>query len=96
VPNLRYAAYYLKQSGFSLVAATEKTDVMIYDVDMTGPCAVIMGSEGKGISQSMLSLADSKAAIPMAGAISSLNVSAATSVVLFEAVRQRLGKKEAE
>ena len=92
VSNLRVAAYYLQQSGFRLIAATEKTDNLIYDVDMTGPCAIIMGSEGKGISQSMLDLADDKAAIPMAGEITSLNVSVASSVLMYEAVRQRLGK----
>ena len=90
VPNLKIAAYYLRQSGFRIVAATEKSDRRIYDADMTGPCAVIMGSEGKGISPAMLSLADDKVSIPMEGEISSLNVSAAASVALFEAVRQRL------
>lgn len=89
VPNLRYAAYYLKQSGFKIVAATEKVDNYIYDIDLTGPIAIVMGSEGKGISQTMLSLADAKAAIPMAGEIGSLNVSIASAVVLYEAVRQR-------
>lgn len=93
VPNLRVAAYYLKQSGFRLIAATEKVDRKIYDVDMTGPCAIIMGSEGKGISKAMLDLADDKAAIPMAGEISSLNVAAASTVMLYEAVRQRLAKQ---
>lgn len=92
VSNLRVAAYYLKQSGFRLVAATEKVDKLIYDVDLTGPCAIIMGSEGKGISQSMLDLADEKAAIPMAGEISSLNVSVASGILMYEAVRQRLLK----
>ena len=92
VSNLRVAAYYLQQSGFRLIAATEKTDNLIYDVDMTGPCAIIMGSEGKGISQAMLDLADDKAAIPMAGEITSLNVSVASAVLMYEAVRQRLGK----
>ena len=93
VPNLRVAAYYLKQSGFRLIAATEKVDRKIYDVDMTGPCAIIMGSEGKGISKAMLDLADDKAAIPMAGEISSLNVAAASTVMLYDAVRQRLAKQ---
>jgi 23S rRNA (guanosine2251-2'-O)-methyltransferase len=92
VSNLRVAAYYLKQSGFKLIAATEKTDNLIYDVDMTGPCAIIMGSEGKGISQSMLELADDRCAIPMAGEITSLNVSVASAILMYEAVRQRLGK----
>lgn len=90
VPNLRLAAYYLKQSGFRLISLTEKADRLIYDADMTGPCAFVMGSEGKGISQSMLELSDDKVAIPMSGSISSLNVSVATSVVLYEAVRQRM------
>lgn len=92
VSNLRVAAYYLKQSGFRLIAATEKTDRLMYDVDMTGPVAVIMGSEGKGISQSMLELADEHVAIPMSGEITSLNVSVASAVLMYEAVRQRLGK----
>ena len=92
VPNLRVAAYYLQQSGFKLIAATEKTDNLIYDVDMTGPCAIIMGSEGKGISQIMLDLADEKAAIPIVGEITSLNVSVASSILMYEAVRQRITK----
>ena len=59
---------------------------------MTGPCAIVMGSEGKGISQSMLDLADEKAALPMTGEISSLNVSVAAAVMMYEAVRQRIKK----
>lgn len=90
VPNLRYAAYYLKQSGFRIVAATEKVDRLIYDADLTGPIAIVMGSEGKGISSSMLELADEKVAIPMSGNIGSLNVSTAAAVIMYEAVRQRI------
>ena len=92
VPNLRVAVYYLRQSGFRLIAATEKTDNLMYDVDMTGPCAIIMGAEGKGVSQAMLELADERAAIPMSGEISSLNVSVASAVLMYEAVRQRKNK----
>jgi len=92
VPNLRLAAYYLQQSGFKIVAATEKVDKFMYDADLTGPLAIVMGSEGTGISKAMLDLADDKVAIPMAGEISSLNVSVATSVILYEAVRQRQTK----
>ena len=92
VPNLKVAAYYLKQSGFKLIAATEKVDRLMYDTDMTGPCAIIMGSEDKGISQAMLDLADDKVRIPMTGQISSLNVSVAASVMVYECVRQRLKK----
>ena len=89
VPNLRLAVYYLKQSGFKVVAVTEKTQGLIYDTDLTGPCAFIMGSEGKGISDSVLALCDVMARIPMRGDIGSLNVSVAASLMLFEAVRQR-------
>lgn len=89
VPNLRYAAFFLKQSGFRLIAATEKVDRLMYEADMTGPVAIILGSEGKGISKAMLELSDERVAIPMEGEISSLNVSAAGSVVIYEAVRQR-------
>jgi len=90
VPNLRVAAYYLKESGFRIVAATEKVNTLMYEADLTGPVAIVMGSEGTGISRTMLDLADEKIAIPMAGEISSLNVSVATAVVLYEAVRQQL------
>ena len=91
VPNLRYAAYYLKQAGFRIVAASEKVDKLIYDADLKGPVAIVMGSEGKGISSAMLELADEKVAIPMSGNIGALHVSIAAAVVMYEAVRQRLG-----
>ena len=90
VPNLKLAAYYLKQSGFRIIAVTEKVSRLIYETDMTGPCAFVMGSEGKGISPAVLSLGDVKCKIPMLGQIGSLNVSVATSIILFEAVRQRM------
>ncbi len=92
VPNLKFAAYYLKQSGFRIVSATEKTDCLMYDADLTGPVAIVMGSEGKGISRSLLDLSDERVAVPMSGGISSLNVSAAAAVVIYEAVRQRISK----
>lgn len=90
VPNLRLAAYYLQQSGFRIVAATEKVDKLMYETDLTGPLAIVMGSEGTGVSKAMLDLADDRVKIPMAGEIGSLNVSVASSVILYEAVRQRM------
>lgn len=89
VQNLRMAIYYLKENGFQIVAATEKAEDFIYDIDFKLPTAIIMGSEGKGISDSVLALCDAKAKIPMNGEIGSLNVSIAASILLFEAVRQR-------
>ena len=78
------------QSACEIVAATEKADGLIYEVDMKKPTAFVMGSEGKGISSSVLALCDVQARIPMHGDIGSLNVSVAASLMLFEAVRQRL------
>ncbi len=91
VPNLRAAIYLLKQSGFKIVALTEKSDAEIYSVGMNCPIAFVMGSEGSGISRSVLDLCDEKAKIPMHGSIGSLNVSVASAVVLYEMYRQRIG-----
>ncbi len=92
-PNLRIPVYYLKEKGFQIVAATEKASELMYNVNFTKPTALIMGSEGKGISSSALALCDVKAKIPMAGEIGSLNVSVATSIILYEAVRQKNNQK---
>src|SRR5690606_9575390 len=90
VNHIKDAIYYLQASGIKLIAATEKTDSLLYDVDFSMPCAIIMGSEGKGVSGSILSLVDEKAKLPMFGEISSLNVSVACGAFLYEVVRQRL------
>ncbi len=89
VSNVREAIFYLKQSGYTLFASTEKAEETIYNASFKGPCAIIMGSEEKGISRSAEELSDVKVKIPMAGKISSLNVSAAATVVMFEVLRQR-------
>lgn len=88
--NLRIPIYYLKERGFQIVAATEKTESLIYEADFKRPTVIVMGSEGKGISDSVMKLCDVKVKIPMHGEIESLNVSVATSIILFEVVRQRL------
>lgn len=92
VSNLRLAVFSLQQAGFKIVAASEKADKLIYDVDLTGPVAIIMGSEGEGISKGLLELADETAKIPQQGEIGSLNVSVASALFAFEAVRQRTVK----
>lgn len=89
--NMKTTIHYLKESGLQIVAATEKSNQLIYDCDLTKPTAVIMGSEEDGISAEFLKLADFKAKIPLAGDISSLNVSVAAGIILFEAVKQKLG-----
>jgi 23S rRNA (guanosine2251-2'-O)-methyltransferase len=72
------------------IAATEKTENTIYDVSFNEPVAIIMGSEDRGISPSVLKIVDDKAKLPMYGTISSLNVSVACGAFLYEAVRQRM------
>jgi 23S rRNA (guanosine2251-2'-O)-methyltransferase len=89
VDHIKDAIFYLQGSGIKVIAATEKTDTSVYDVELTGGIAIIMGSEGKGVSKSVLSLVDQSAALPMLGKINSLNVSVACGVFLYEVVRQR-------
>lgn len=81
---------FLQQSGLRVIACTEKTEDPLYGGGpLTGPLALIMGSEEDGISEDLLKAADECRAIPMGGEIASLNVSVATAVVLYEIVRQR-------
>jgi 23S rRNA (guanosine2251-2'-O)-methyltransferase len=87
--NLKLTLDYLKDSGLRIAACTEKGSTDHYETDLSGPMVVIMGSEEDGISGEYLKRADVRVKIPMRGAISSLNVSVATGIVLFEVLRQR-------
>ena len=89
VTNLKLPLYYLLESGFQVVAATEKAETSLYDVKFRKPTAIVMGSEQNGISPAVLDLCTAEARIPMMGEIGSLNVSVAAAIVLYEAVRQR-------
>lgn len=88
--NLKITLDFLQQSGLRLIAATEKADELFYGADFNGPIALIMGSEGEGISAEYLKKADLEVKIPLIGEIESLNVSVAAGVLLYEAVRQRM------
>jgi 23S rRNA (guanosine2251-2'-O)-methyltransferase len=87
--NLKLAIQFMKESGIQLVGCTEKTQDMMYKPDYTPPTAIIMGSEENGVSIEFLKMCDARAKIPLAGKIASLNVSVATGVILYEAIRQR-------
>ena len=89
VDHIKDALYYFQASNIKIIAATEKTENSLYITDFTKGCAIVMGSEGKGISPSVLKIVDAKAKLPMFGNIESLNVSVACGVFLYEAVRQR-------
>ncbi|MDE6928931.1 MAG: 23S rRNA (guanosine(2251)-2'-O)-methyltransferase RlmB [Muribaculaceae bacterium] len=88
--SLKESVEYLKLSGYTIVAASEKADINYTKTDFTGPVAIVMGAEDVGISPEILSLCDNMVSIPMFGHIGSLNVSVAAGVMLYEAVRQRL------
>lgn len=88
-PNLDKTIVFLQESGLQIVACTEKTEDSIYLPDYTAPTAIVMGSEEDGISQALIRKADHLAKIPLQGNIGSLNVSVATSIIVYEAVRQR-------
>ena len=89
VDHIKDAIFYLQASNIETISATEKTTQSIYDLDLKKPIAIIMGSEGKGISKSILNLVDHKAALPLKGDINSLNVSVACGAFLYETIRQR-------
>jgi len=90
VPNLRTALYYFRDSDFQIVAASEKAEDAMYDVNFRKASVIVMGSEGSGISEPVLNLCTVGARIPMSGQTGSLNVSVAAALVMFEAVRQRM------
>ena len=92
VPNLKTALYFLKKTGYTIIGTVAGAERSIYDADFCRSTAIVMGAEGKGISDSVIKLCDQLVSIPQLGEIGSLNVSAAAAVVLFEAVRQRINK----
>ncbi len=87
--NFKQTLQYLRDSGIKLIACTEKASVEYTSLDYTMPVAIILGSEEDGISPEIIRYADDLVRIPIQGNISSLNVSVATAVIVFEAVRQR-------
>lgn len=89
VDDLKKALYYLKDNNVGILGVTEKARKSLYSVQLEGPMAILMGSEEDGIRQELLRLCDASVRIPMAGPLGSLNVGAATSIALFEYVRQR-------
>ncbi len=88
--NIAGAVRFLKDNGYQIVAATEKSKELYTSGKYDGPVAIVMGAEDTGISPEVLALCDTPVAIPMFGRIGSLNVSVAAGVMMYEVVRQRL------
>lgn len=87
--NLLDSVRFIQESGFNIVACSEKTDKLLSAMDFAGPTAIIMGSEENGISQPLMEAANQIAKIKILGDIESLNVSVATGMALYEVQRQR-------
>lgn len=88
--NFKDSIFYLQQSGLRIVACTEKSSVPLYETNLRGSVAVILGSEKDGITSDLINLADISCRIPMRGEIASLNVSVAAGMVMYEKLRQEL------
>lgn len=87
--DLKRTLKFLRENGIKIVACTEKAANTFYKLNLTGPIAIIMGSEEDGITDVLLREADDLAAIPLKGEIGSLNVSVAAGVAMYEVLRQR-------
>jgi len=92
--NLFASLNLLKKSGVKIVAALEEAETNYFDADLTGPLALVVGSEHKGISDKLLSGVDQTLKIPMKGKIQSLNMSVAAAIILYEILRQRRVKNK--
>jgi 23S rRNA (guanosine2251-2'-O)-methyltransferase len=90
--NLKETLHFLKDSGIGIFAATERSEKEYLEADFNMPMALILGSEGEGISEEYLKLTDTTLRIPVSGEIESLNVSVAAGVILYEILRQRKTK----
>ena len=91
VTNINNAIAELKEKGVWVFGTAAEGSIPMYKADLTGPTAIVIGNEGQGMSPLVQKNCDVTVHIPMKGRISSLNASAAASILLYEAVRQRLG-----
>ncbi len=88
--NLKSTLQYLKNSGFQIVAASEKGTEIYSSIDYTAPTCIVMGAEDVGVSAPLLALCDHWASIPIVGTIDSLNVSVAAGIIVYEALKCRM------
>ncbi len=90
VTNINSAISELKDKGVWVFGTAAEGSIPMYQADLSGPAAIVIGNEGDGMSPLVRKNCDVMVSIPMAGRISSLNASAAASILLYEAVRQRI------
>ncbi len=89
VTNLARTLNELKERDIRIIGTSDDAEQTLYDVDLSGPVALVLGAEGSGMRQLTRKTCDELVRIPMAGAVESLNVSVAAGVCLYEALRQR-------
>jgi 23S rRNA (guanosine2251-2'-O)-methyltransferase len=89
VTNLARSLNEMKERGLTIIGTSDDADATLYDLDLRGPVALVLGAEGAGMRQLTRKTCDRLVRIPMAGAVESLNVSVAAGVCLYEALRQR-------
>ena len=92
--NLVSAVRLLRDSGFKIVGTSDKSHMSYTNADYTGPVAIVLGAEDKGISPEIMKLCDTQVLIPEFGHINSLNVSVAGGIMIYEVVRQRLNDNQ--
>jgi 23S rRNA (guanosine2251-2'-O)-methyltransferase len=93
VKNLARALVELKERDIRVIGTSDQASVSLYEVDLRGPVALVLGAEGSGLRQLTAKTCDQLVRLPMLGAVESLNVSVASGICLYEAVRQRLSSE---
>ena len=89
INNIRRVLGWLAEYGVRTVGTSDVAEKTLYEADLTGPVALIMGEEHRGLGEQIAGLCDDLVSLPMHGTVSSLNVSVATGICLYEIVRQR-------
>jgi 23S rRNA (guanosine2251-2'-O)-methyltransferase len=95
VPNIGRVVGWLQEYGIAVIGTSDAADQSLYECDLAVPFALIMGQEEKGLRKSIIERSDHLVSLPMTGVVSSLNVSVATGICLYEALRQRQATKPA-
>jgi 23S rRNA (guanosine2251-2'-O)-methyltransferase len=93
VTNLVRSMKEMQEAGVWLIGTDDEAEKSIYDLDLKGPIGIVMGAEGEGMRRLTRETCDELVRIPMKGVVESLNVSVASGVCLYEALRQRLAKE---
>jgi len=92
--DLRESLKTLKKSGLKILYTSQDAEKFVFESDLQGLCAIILGSEEDGVGRELISVSDQGIKIPMTGAIKSLNVSVSAGIVLYEVLKQRMGRGE--